>query len=370
MLRARLLMLIRESKQRGKFYFISLVDASSGVTKDVNNIVSAWESKTNSGTSLSLSSDGQVQYKNGSFYSSRSPAIYFDGNSYLKNDLFNFFALKDEFTQIIVGMVERGSDGVIYHDAQTGFFGNATSGDLKFQESADGETLFVSGVGDDIRSSRYFILSKVFSKNNDQTSNIEIRLNGRSLNFNISENLITPFAGVNGFTLGSSYSGSNKIKLHLAELFLSDGRLSDESLTELENKLYKKYIGPFECRPPEEQVGYDLSGCQLPSNSNMMEASNCSVSCDTGFIADERITPHAKCLASGENFKFFGCLEVLPEDVGEGDSSDGVSTPRYRVAHFEANFGVTVTDNKVSSWLSRPDIFGNTINLTSGNGPS
>ena len=79
---------------------------------------------------------------------------------------------------------------------------------------------------------------------------------------------------------------------------------------------------------------------------------------------------NAKCLASGDNFKFFGCLEVLPEDVGGGDSSDRVSTPRYRVAHFEADFGVTVTENdQVTSWLSRPDVFGNTINQLRANGP-
>ena len=35
---------------------------------------------------------------------------------------------------------------------------------------------FFSGVGTAVRSSRFFILSKVFSKNNDQTSNIEITL--------------------------------------------------------------------------------------------------------------------------------------------------------------------------------------------------
>ena len=67
---------------------------------------------------------------------------------------------------------------------------------------------------------------------------------------------------------------------------------------------------------------------------------------------------------------FFGCLEVLPDDAGGSESSDGVSTPRYRVAHFEANFGVTVENDQVSSWLSRPDIFGNVINLTSSSGPS
>ena len=117
--------------------------------------------------------------------------------------------------------------------------------DLKFQEAANAETLFLEGSGTTIKNGQFFILTKLYSKNNDLTSNIDLRLNGQSLTYNISENSITSFPGNAGLTIGGSYNGANKVKLHLAEIFIADGRLSEAKITELENKIYEKYLEAF-----------------------------------------------------------------------------------------------------------------------------
>ena len=109
--------------------------ASVGVQKDGNNIISSWVSETNSGQALSLSAQGSVEFKNGSYYPSRSPAVYLDESNFLKNDTFNFFNTSDEYTQVIVGMVAGGSDGVIYHDSKTGYLGEVSGSRFKVSGS-------------------------------------------------------------------------------------------------------------------------------------------------------------------------------------------------------------------------------------------
>ena len=91
----------------------------------------------------------------------------------------------------------------------------------------------------------------------------------------------------------------------VGEILYLNKKLDPALRNQIERDLMIEYGIITSCTHSGSSAGYDLSSCDV--SGGIIPASDCSVTCDTGYTAVTGISPSAVCNTHNSTFEFNGC---------------------------------------------------------------
>ena len=192
---------------------------------------------------------------------------------------------------------------------------------------------------------------------------LDYRINGEKISFNSFNTAVASSTlDGTGITFGARMDGGLKWSGHLAEVILFDRRLTDTEVEELEEYLKIRWGLTPACSAPTDTTGYVLTSCNASAKDDKrITNSECTLSCATGYKADNFESVTSSCRIKNEALMLHGCYK------NDGTFTNSVPNliAKYNELYVDPSHSVVLDDNgRVASITSKENKDGETVQFT------
>ena len=287
---------------------VSHWDTYYGVSLNESGNVQEWSSYPNKDGDhtrlISVNSTGATLTQNNIFFAER-PTVTFDGGTHLvSNNYFNYMDNASEHTKIVVAKAATNNEAPVAGDNSAGYEA-WINGSYFYSRSSHAQRSYGRANRSSISANLNLGFVTVTTYDSSQATNalkMVTRINGDQINYDYfysSSSIVNPKSGADyNFYLGSQ-TGSNNFKGDIAEVIWFDRKLTNSEILEVESYLMKKWGIQKVCKKPSSITGYDLTSCDFDSDTERrLKPSECTLSCDTGYRADNFEAVTASCYSA------------------------------------------------------------------------